>query len=76
MPGTVSQNSTAGFSGDMPMKPVNQFTLSWVDIRGNRHQAQIEVSRKELQDPRVIMLVINDAAPLQKAWFHAGPPRP
>jgi hypothetical protein len=70
MPGILIPKATSGFSGDMPMKPMNIFTISWVDDTGKKHRAQIDASRVELQDSRVIMFVIDDTAAIKKTWFH------
>lgn len=68
--GILIPSASKSFGGGMPMKAMNKFTLSWTDSVGERHEAVIDISRRELRDNRVPMLIINDAMSVEKGWVH------
>ncbi len=68
--GIVIPKTRNGYSGGMPRKAMNKFTVSWTDNVGERHEAVITLSRRELRDNRVPMLIITDAMTVEKGWFH------
>jgi len=68
--GILIPSALKGFSGGMPMKAQNKFTVSWTDSMGARHEAVSEISRRELTDNRVPKLIITDAMTIEKGWVH------
>ena len=70
MPGSLISKSISGYIGSMPMKSMNKFTISWLDDKEKPHQVVVDVSRKELQDARGVMFVIDDTGTIKKEWFH------
>jgi len=68
--GILIPSSRTSYGGGMPMKAMNKFTLSWTDSVGERHEAVIDISRRELRDNRMPKLIITDAMSVEKGWVH------